>query len=831
MPLAPGTRLGPYEVLAPLGAGGMGEVYRARDARLGREVALKVLNEHVAGDRRDAPERLMREARLAAALNHPNLCTLHDAGEEGGRVYLAFELLEGTTLRQRIDAGPIDDDELVRWGLELADALAAAHRAGIVHRDLKPENVFVTARGTCKVLDFGVAGRLAPAGGEEAAFQRTREATIAGPGVIVGTLSYLAPEQARGLPADARSDVFALGALLHEMATGRRAFEGRTAAEVYDAILNRPPAPAFAPAGARPAELERIVERALEKDPDLRFQSAGDLRSELLRLQRSRTPPPGTLAAPAPGAIEPRRVLAILPFENLAADASSDYFAAGIAEEILGQLARLSPLRVLARASVAPYHDAPDRLRRLADERGVGSVVTGSVRLVGARVRIAVQLVEARSGRTLWAEQYDRQLEDVFAVQSDVALRIADALQATLSPGERTQVERAPTDNVAAYQLYLRALPKSVLDPEEMAAALELLRMAVLLDPGFAMAWARLARRLWFRGVFSDPSAWNEGRDAVARALELGPESGFVHCVRAGYLWTDGRLHEARRAHLRGIEVDPNNYMSMSDLSILEGSLGRLDDSLEWARRALPFVPGHPHGYYHLVVPLLQLEEFDVAERWLEHGLARHPDESRLLRLRCMLDLGRGDRPAAAGRIEALVARHPHDEEVRAFRPLVTAIVRGPGLPDQVRNLARQVPESLASEVFPTTLRALAVYAAREAGETAAAQGGLAEALAANRRQVESGDDRPEFFHERATLHALAGEAEAAVDWIERTFDAGFRVGWTMDVDPLLDPIRDHPRYLATRERMRADVARMRRRARAADIPLPASAAPAPASR
>jgi tetratricopeptide (TPR) repeat protein len=297
--------------------------------------------------------------------------------------------------------------------------------------------------------------------------------------------------------------------------------------------------------------------------------------------------------------------------------------------------------------------------------------------------------------------------------------------------------------------------------------------------------------------------------------------------VRAGYLWTDGRLHEARRAHLRGIEVDPNNYMSMSDLSILEGSLGRLDDSLEWARRALPFVPGHPHGYYHLVVPLLQLEEFDVAERWLEHGLARYPEESRLLRLRCMLDLGRGDRARAAVHLEALVLSHPTDEEVRAFRPLVTAMVRGPGLLEQVRRLARQVPESLASEVFPTTLRALAVYASQEAGETAAAEGALDEALAANRRQLEGGDDRPEFFHERATLHALAGEPEVAVEWIERAFDAGFRVGWTMDDDPMLDPIRGHPRYLAARERMRADIARMRQRAGAAAIPLPASVVPA----
>src|SRR5687767_1825985 len=298
--LAAGSRLGPYTILSPLGAGGMGEVYRARDPRLGREVALKVLSARAAGGEggREGAARMMREARLAAALSHPNLCTLHDAGEEGGQVYLAFELLAGTTLRRRLDQGPIADDELVRWALELADALAAAHQAGIVHRDLKPENVFVTTRGTLKILDFGVARQVAAGDGDDAP-TRTREATIAGPGTVVGTLSYLSPEQARGLPADARSDLFALGALLHEMATGRRAFDGRTPAEVYDAILNRDPAPAPAglPVPPRPEGFARIVERALEKDPALRFQSAVDLRSELLRLQRSLTPAPGAAAA------------------------------------------------------------------------------------------------------------------------------------------------------------------------------------------------------------------------------------------------------------------------------------------------------------------------------------------------------------------------------------------------------------------------------------------------------------------------------------------------------------------------------------------------------
>jgi TolB-like protein/Flp pilus assembly protein TadD len=823
-PLAPSTRLGPYEVVALLGAGGMGEVYRAHDGRLGRDVALKVLPAEEAGTP-DAVARLEREARLAAALSHPNICTLYDVGEDEGRVWLAFELLDGSTLRAHLDAGKrVSDEEIARWGLELADALAAAHDAGIVHRDLKPENVFVTARGAVKVLDFGIARRLGGAPGD-AAHIKTIEGTIGAPGAIVGTPSYLSPEQARGLTADARTDLFAVGALLYEVAAGRRAFTGRTIAEIYDAILNREPAPLTQVAPARPAELGRIVARALEKDPDLRYQGARDLKSDLLRFQRGLVPAGGATAAAAGStareAFDPKRVLAVLPFRNLAGDGgSSDFFAAGITEEILGQLSRLSALRVLARNSTAGYDDAADGFARLAAERGVGSVVTGSVRLAGSRVRIAVQLVEARSGRTLWSEQYDRELEDVFAVQSDVALRIAGALKATLSPDERSSVERAPTDNMAAYQLYLRSSMHRISEPEGLVAATELLRMAVHLAPDFAMAWARLSRRLWFRGMFAGPEAWQEGRAALEKALELAPEEGFVHFVRAGYLAVDGHAHAARRAHLRGIELDPNNYWSMSDLAYCEADLGRFDDAFAWAMRAFPYISGQAHAYYHVVLPLLDLEEGDLAARWLDESIPRFPNDSRLWRLRGAADLARGDRAAAEARLDDLAERFPRDEEVRGFRALATALLGRPELLAQVREPARRTPDTFVTESFATTFRVLLVRGLQQAGDEAGASAAREEALNSNRARLDRGEEWPNFVAERAMLHALGGDRAGTLEWLERAGEAGFRRGWTLDIDPTFDLVRDDPRYVRLREGMRADVARMRERANATREPL-----------
>ena len=529
MPLVSGAHVGPFEVLEPLGAGGMGEVYRARDSRLGRIVAVKVLRPDVAADP-DRIERFEREARAASALNHPNIVTIYDVGVEGGMSYIAMEWVDGSPLRDLVArARPQAIPTVVSIGAQIAEGLGVAHAAGIVHRDLKPDNVMVTADGLVKILDFGLAKLVAP--GDEAMSQLATEPGGTAAGVLLGTVGYMSPEQATGRHVDHRSDQFALGVILYELATGVRAFERDSAAQTLAAIIEDEPQPLEVRNPHVPSQLSRIIARCLSKKPADRYESTRDLAHDLRDLVRessasrvAATPARRSIGraagvaavivlagvaaggwwiARSPGtevpADEARRVVAVLPFQDLTGDASRSYFAAGVTEEIRGQLTKVSALRLLSRSAVQRYGN--DALRQLRAELGAGSAVEGTVRLEGQRARVSVELVDTATEQTLWSEQYDRTLDDVLSVQTDVALRIAKALNATLGPEERTRVARPPTTNAEAYELYLRAQEFSSGERQQNLRAIEMLKKAVSLDPTFAVAHARLAYRTFFLGT------------------------------------------------------------------------------------------------------------------------------------------------------------------------------------------------------------------------------------------------------------------------------------------------------------------------------------------
>src|SRR5215831_5173899 len=438
MPLAAGSRLGPYEILSPLGAGGMGEVYRARDTRLGREVAIKVLPASLSAD----PDRLRRfeqEARAAGLLNHPSITQVYDLGTHEGAPYVVHELLEGETLRAVLATGPLPPRRAVDYAIPMAQGLAAAHEKGIVHRDLKPENVFVTRDGRIKILDFGLAKLTLPETDAGPLTGIPTETARTQTGVVLGTLGYMSPEQVRGQPADARSDIFSFGAILYEMLAGRRAFQGVSSADTMSAILKEDPPDVSASRTVSPG-LGRIVRHCLEKNPEQRFQSARDLAFDLsaaaadpvsrrrrtlawagallaaislvaaavlLRSRGSRSNVPGAAAAG-------RKSIAVLPFQNLSPDPENAYFADGMTEDILTQLAKIRDLKVISRSSVIQYKGTQKPIRTIAAELGVGAILEGSVRRAGNQVRIVSQLIDARTDEHLWAETYDRKLEDVF---------------------------------------------------------------------------------------------------------------------------------------------------------------------------------------------------------------------------------------------------------------------------------------------------------------------------------------------------------------------------------------------------------------------------------
>ncbi len=654
-----GQTISHYRITAKLGEGGMGAVYRAEDVKLQREVALKFLPGDLAADA-EARKRLVKEARAASRLNHPNIGTIYEVSDEGDTPFIAMELVKGESLKQMLQRGSVRPEQLLEIARQIAEGLNEAHRAGVLHRDIKPANIMMDSSGRVKVLDFGIAtltGRQRGTGETEENFI-TRTAGQASTG---GTVPYMAPEQLRGEEASAASDIFSFGVLLYECLSGRLPFRGDTAIDILHAILHETPATLRRIAPSVPPAWEQLIDRCLAKSPGQRAQSMNEVLQLLERVE-------------APAESE-EKSLAVLYFENLSGNKEDEYFRDGITEDIITDLSKIKELRVFPRSAVLGYRDKPVTAPQVGQQLNAAFVLEGSLRRAGSRLRLTSSLIETRSGHTVWAERYDRQMEDVFAIQDELAQNIARALRVMLTEREKRAIQKAPTADVRAYDYYLRGRQFfHQFRKKGFEFARQMFNRAIQIDPRYARAYAGIADCCSFLYTYWHASEANlkDADEFSRKALELDSELAEAHASRglalslnrrfeeagqhfetairlnptlfeAYYFYArarfaDGKLQEAAELYEKATQVNPDDYQSLVLVTSVYRSLGREADAqtarrngLEVIERVLEMQPDDARALYLGAGALANLGQRDRALEWCKRALAIDPEDTGIL--------------------------------------------------------------------------------------------------------------------------------------------------------------------------------------------------------
>ena len=773
-----------FRIIEKLGEGGMGVVYKAMDLRLDRPVALKFLPENMLQDAQ-ALERFRREARAASALNHPGICTIYDIGEQGGRGFIAMEFIDGETLRSHIQGKALPLGEVLRLGIQIAEALEVAHGEGIIHRDIKPANIFVTKRGQAKVLDFGLAKlvRKGVAAGDAGADGDATDSTSI-VGIISGTPSYMSPEQVRGDALDPRTDIFSLGLLLYEMATGRQAFSGRTGGVVIEAVLTRSPVPARSINPEIPPKLEEIINKALHKDREQRYQHAGEIRAELQRLERgsdtgaitvgiagesSRTASSGELpssgeerartATEKTGGPRTERVskvidsLAVLPFENASSDPEHEYLSDGIAGSLVNTLASVPKLRVMAQSTMFRYKGRHIDPQTVGRELKVRAVLTGRIMQSGGSLRIGTELVDVATGSQLWGAQYDRKPGDIFAIQDDISNEISEKLRLKLTRAEKKRLTKRQTDDAEAYRLYLKGRHHWNRWTEEgFYKAIEYFEQAVEKDPSYALAYTGIADSyvlLGWNSYLPPKDAFPKGKMAAMKALRLDPDLGEGHTPQAAVLWLyDWQWREAQEEFQRSLALNPAH-------------------------------PTASHWYAEYLMTMGRHEE----------AIGRMKSSQELDPLSLIISVAIGWAHYMAGKYDEAIEQLRRTVEMEPNYPVTYWIL---GL--VLRKLGRY-EEAIAEGEKGVKLSGGSPLMNAALAQTLASASRKKEAMQILEELTNLGTQRyvaPYFF---AGIHIGLGEDERAMEHLEKSYEEHSHWLIYLHIDPSMDGLRGDPRF------------------------------------
>jgi non-specific serine/threonine protein kinase len=796
-----GQTIGHYKISKRIGSGGMGEVYLASDISAGRKSALKLLPTQFTGDA-ERMKRFQQEARAVAGLNHPNILTVYEIGEDHSSNYIASELIEGETLRQRLMRGPIQQSEVIDVAIQVASALVAAHNAGIVHRDIKPENIMLRPDGYVKVLDFGIA-KLAE---QEVPVNMPRDEALllveTNLGSILGTVRYMSPEQACGAQVDATTDIWSLGVVLYEMATGHAPFSGDTPREVMSSILEKEPPPLTHYIAHAPAELQQIINKTLRKDREERYHSAHELLEALKDLRhklefetdlaRATAAPSwlrwtrsaaalalvllvGVLAVALPfywhrnltTSPPPEKSIAVLPFENRSEDKTNAYFAEGVQDEILTRLSKIADLKVISRTSTQHYKSAPENLPEIARQLGVAHILEGSVQKSGDALRVNVQLIKASNDSHLWADTFDRKLTDIFSVESEVAKAIADQLRAKLTGQEEQAISAKPTDNVEAYDAYLRGLAfegrssssYGSYSPDLVGQAAGFFERAVQLDPNFALAWARLSHmnaHLYFSGGLQSTSAQ---RDTAKRALEnaqkLEPNSPET-LLALGYYqyYVLGDYGLAKSTFRLVSKLLPSSSEVPHALGRVARREGNWDESIAYFERALTLGPRNVELLMELAETYGMVRQFPAALKLYDRALDIKPNDLIVMAEKASIYQAQGNLQEAATFLSEINEQTPDE---LTFDTKISQLRLERNYGEAVRLLqARLAQFHFDSEDEKAVYQVALAFTQRLAGDTAGAK-----ATAEQSRDILERLYRDESRSPKARAHYAADLSQA----------------------------------------------------------------------